>query len=205
MLNRSKLLVAAAITMVAFTAAATNAPAAEFSVANGGMVRAISSGKVTFTLGSTTIACNLTLELNLLTGPIAKVEGARFGTATNAQWANCEGTEVLTVLGLPWDLVYDSIVGTLPSGVTTVNLTVKNAQFLLTAFGGFSECLYAGDVASALGVSLVRGTTDRYTTGTLRTRETPRQRLVRGTFGCPTEGSMTGTFTLSPTQTLTRI
>jgi hypothetical protein len=204
MINRLKLLVAAAITVVAFAAAATSASAASFSVEPGGTVRAISSGKVTFTAGSTSIACNLTLELNLLRGPIEKVAGARFGTVTNVTWANCENGTVREVLNLPWELVYDSIVGTLPSGVTTVNLTVKNAQFLLSTFGGFANCLYAGDVASALGVSLVRGTTDRYTTGTLRTRETPRQRLVSG-FACPTEGSMTGTFTLSPTQTLTRI
>lgn len=206
MINRIKLLVAAAVALVAFAAAATSASAAEFAVANGGAVNAVSNGKITFTAGTATIACNLTLELNLNRGPISKVEGAGVGTLVRegVRWAECTGGNIRAVLGTPWEISYRSITGTLPSGVTAVNLNLLRTQFQFSIFFELVDCLYEGTAGSIMSTSLIRGTTERYTTSTIRSDESTTQSYVSGPESCPRTGSMRGTFNLSATQTITR-
>jgi hypothetical protein len=202
-MSRARLLLAAVLAVIVISAAAVNGSTAGLSNEPAGSSNAVSSGKATFTAGSATVACNLTLSLHWLRGPIAKVEGTTMGYVTAVIWANCEGGGIREVLGLPWDILYSSINGTLPSGVTSLNLVIDNAQWKFSGLGGFAECLYAGDMGLAMAVSLVRGTTDRYTSGVLTLDASSRLRLVSG-FACPPEGSWRGRFTLSPTLTLTR-
>ena len=202
MTNRIKLAFAAAIALIALSA--TGASAAEFSVANGGAVNATSSGKTTFTAGEATIACNLTLGLELSRGPIVKTAGNSVGRVRTVTWRECEGGEVGAVLALPWDLQYSSITGTLPEGVTSVKMTIVNAKFSFRLFFGLVNCLYEGPAGSILSTSLVRGTTNRYTSGALRSDETSTQRYISGPEACPRTGSMRGSFNLSAVQTITR-
>jgi hypothetical protein len=198
-MSKSKLFLLAALALVALTAAAGSATAASFTISPGGAASAVSNGKVTFTAGETTIACNLTLSLELNRTAITKTAGNSVGSVTRVTWANCEGGEVAAVLNVPWAVTYQSISGTLPEGVTATGLQVTNAQFQLSVFGGFANCLYAGNQPASLGLSRISGAT--YRSGTLSI--TPTSLALRSGFGCPSSGTMRGTFTLTA-QTVTR-
>lgn len=149
---RLKLLLAAALALVALAATSTAASAAYFEIQNPGEFTTTSSGKITFSAaGFITIRCDLTLIGETEGGLIEKVSGAKFGEITDVQIDNCEGGSVTEVL-TPFDLVYSSIEGTLPNAVTAINFAVANAGFKLRGPGGL-ECLYAGAVFARTAVS----------------------------------------------------
>lgn len=200
MSSKIKMLVAAAVALVAFAAASSSALGA--TIAQSPTTNSlVSNGKLTFSNEKATIECNVTLNTSD-TASVTKVTGASLGTVTGVSWANCVGGNVRAVLNTPWTIEYNSIAGTLPEAVTSANLTLKRTQFQFSLFFGLVNCLYEGDAPSILTLNHRTGGT--YTAGSLRADETANQRYVSGPTECPATGHMTGTFNFSSTETITR-
>lgn len=199
-----KLVLTASLALVALFAIAATASAYTATVRNAGAISTVSSGKVTFTAGTSRIECNLTLP-GTLASSVATIEqevGQSLGAieGTRVTWAECVGGTVSATLGASWNLKFNRIEGTLPERVTAVDFTIQNAEFLLSTFGGFANCLYHGEAPVTMATNTTR-TVDVYTSGTIRTTESLFS-LVSGSL-CPSSGRMTGTFTMSPQQTIT--
>jgi hypothetical protein len=172
--------------------------AGEFQFNPGGTITGTSLGPVTFSGNGITITCNVTLRGTVTSNRVPKVAGTSYGEITAVTIGRCSGGSA-SVLGLPWPVTYNAILGTLPEGVTGVSLTVARTGFLMNTIG--LECLYGGSVTSLLAVT----GTNPYTTGLYAIPSESTVPLVRGSFLCPTRGTMSGTFGISPTQTVTRI
>ena len=191
-----KLLAIAALAVVAGALGAGSAAAAEFQFSPGGTITGTSLGPVTFSGGGINITCNLTIRGTVTSARVVKVAGTSYGAINSVSISRCSGGTA-AVSGLPWPVVYNAILGSLPNAVTGVSLTLQRARFSAT-FG--VTCEYGGDVTSLLAVT----GTNPYTT-TLYAVPSTSVPLVSGGFLCPRSGSMSGTFALSPTQTVTRI
>jgi hypothetical protein len=189
-----KMVLSAALALVALLATSAMASAFTATVSPSGSITSASSGKVRFVGGSTTIECNLTLR-GSLNSSVTLTAGQSLGRISAVEIANCSGGNSVTVLNLPWTLEYTESEGELPNEVTGVDFKVKNSSFNLGIFGGFINCLYQGDEPSILSVT----GTNPYTSGTISTDGTHRIPLHSG-GGCPSTGTMTGTFGLSPSQ-----
>jgi hypothetical protein len=197
MSRRFSLATAAAIAVLALAVGATGALAGEFQFSPGGAITGASLGAVTFSGSGISISCNLTLRGTVTSARVPKVVGTSYGEITSVSIGRCSGGTA-AVLGLPWPVVYDAILGTLPEAVTGVSLTVQRTGFLLTTFG--LECLYGGSLTSLLAVT----GRNPYTSGLYAVPPGSSAPLVRGSFLCPSTGSMSGTFGITPTQTVTR-
>ncbi|MGN6188150.1 MAG: hypothetical protein ACTHOE_04575 [Conexibacter sp.] len=198
MSRSTRLLAVAALAIAAMALAGGSAAAGEFQFRPGGAITGASLGPVTFSGNGITITCNLTLRGTVTSARVPKVAGTSYGEITSVTIGRCSGGTA-SVLGLPWPVVYNAILGTLPEGVTGVSLTIQRTGFLLNTIG--LECLYGGSVTSLLGVT----GRNPYTTGLYAIPSGSSVPFVRGSFLCPRTGTMTGTFGLSPTQTVTRI
>ena len=197
-----KIVLTAALALVALFAVVSSASAFNAAVSPGGAITTASSGKVTFRAGEISITCNLSLSgsLNTSVTGIETPSGQSLGSISGVSWRECTGGEVSAVLGLNWNILYTGETGTLPSSVSSIGFTIQNAQFRLSVFGGFVNCLYAGEAPVTMSVLRTR-TANQYTTSTIRTNESSFAK-VSGSL-CPNSGSMTGTFSMSPTQTIT--
>lgn len=198
MSRRFSLATAAAIAVVAFAAVSGTAAAGEFQFSPGGAITGASLGPVTFSGSGITITCNLTLRGTVTSARVPKVAGTSYGEITSVSVGRCTGGTA-SVLNLPWPVVYNSILGSLPEGVTGVSLTVQRAGFKLNSLG--LECLYGGSLTSLLAVT----GSNPYTTGLYAIPSGSSVPFVSGSPLCPRTGSMSGTFGISPTQTVTRI
>jgi len=187
----------AALALAIGALGAGTASAASFQFDPGGRITGTSLGVVTFSGSGITITCPVTLSGTVTSAVVEKRSGATYGAVTSVRIGRCSGGTV-AVLNLPWSVTYDSILGTLPSAVTGVALTVNGTGVALT-FSGIT-CLYGGTVSSLLAVT--GSNPYRTTLYTLPANSIP---LVSGGFLCPRSGSMSGTFAISPTQTVTRI
>jgi hypothetical protein len=203
MTSLKRLALACAVALVALVAATASASALTVRVSPAGAITATSSGRVTFA-GSSIIRpeCNLTIRGTIFAGPIEKVAGNSIGQVTAVQITNCSGLDSVTVLGLPWLIVYLASEGTLPNAVTAVRLGIQTAQFEMRGLPLAGDCLYGG---LALVRLLVSGS-NPYTTGALPSLGSAAPLSKRGGgFLCPGSGWLDGNFTLSPTQTITLI
>lgn len=198
-----KLCMTVALALVATCATTAAATAASTSVSPGGAITATSIGRLTFsTAGLSIIECDLALQGSLATGPIEKVQGARLGAMTGVAITNCNLGVTAVALNLPWDIDYTSISGTLPNDVTgsrkTIIIGIQVSNF---PFAG--TCLYGG--AMDIVIAAVRtGTPGTYTTGTVAIGSATVSRVSGGML-CPATASARGSFSLTPTQTLTRM
>jgi hypothetical protein len=192
-----RLAVVAAVAVLASALGAGTAMGASFQFSPGGSITGTSLGPVTFSGSGISITCNLTLRGTVTSSVVEKRAGASYGAITSVTVGTCSGGSAV-VLGLPWPVTYNSILGSLPDRVTAVSLTINDTGFSVT-FSGIT-CLYGGDATSLLSVT----GRNPYTT-TLYAVPSNRMGLVRGSFLCPSSGSMSGTFAISPTQTVTRI
>ena len=197
-----KILMAAVVTLAALAAATGVASAAEFSFSPGGSDDAVSEGKISFANSFATLECNLTLTLNWLRGPIAKVAGNKLGEVTSINWANCSGGNWRAALATPWEIQYESISGTLPEAVSTLNVIIKNIGMQFSLFFGLSNCLWGGDLTKILTLNHRTGVS--YTTGGQRLDETKTLGLRSGPEACPSTIAFQGRFFLASVQTLTR-
>lgn len=197
-----KIVLAAGLALVALFAVAATASGFSAEVRNAGEISTPSLGQVTFSAGEIAIACNLTLS-GTLASAIANVETSaeqHLGSVEGVSWASCRGGEVSGALNTPWNIRYDSETGSLPNEVSRIGFTVQNAQFRLSVFGGFVNCLYAGEAPVSMAVTRTRAA-GVYTSSTISTIESSFSK-VSGSF-CPASGNMTGQFSMSPTQTIT--
>lgn len=161
------------------------AVAASFQIEPGGSITATSSRNATFSAGegaeSSSVTCALTLLGTFVHGTITKTTGTTIGSITGLRWGSCSGGEIEAVLNLPWRLTYNSILGTLPEGVTGMLVTINGMALSFSVFIGFFECLYRGDVGALIAMTRTTGST--YSTGTLITLFLPAMSLISG-FGC---------------------
>lgn len=198
-----KLVLTAALALVALLSVTASAFAAHnATIRNAGSISTASSGAVTFRAGEISIACHLTLS-GTLASSVSNLETGgtqSLGSISSVSWAECSGGEVSGVLGTPWNILYTGETGAMPNEVTAVSFTIQNAQFLLRTFGGFVSCLYAGEAPVSMATVATR-TAGTYTSGSIRTTESSFAK-VSGSL-CPSSGTMTGSFTMSPTQTIT--
>jgi hypothetical protein len=197
MSGRVKLLALVALAAAALAAGAGSAFAASFQFNPGGTITGTSLGPVTFSGSGINITCNLTLGGTVTSAVVAKVAGTSYGAINSVTIGRCSGGTA-AVSGLPWSVVYNAILGSLPNAVTGVSLTLQRTSFSVT-FSGIT-CQYGGDITSLLAVT----GSNPYTT-TLYAVPGTSVPLVSGSFLCPRTGSMSGTFALTPTQTVTRI
>jgi hypothetical protein len=192
-----KLFLTAAMALVALFAATGVASAANATVEPGGAISSVSLGKVSFSGSGITIRCNLTLNGSLARGPIELLRGRTLGSIREVLIRECEGGNVSAILNLPYTITIETILGTIPSAITGLLFTLPRAAFNLSVFGGFVNCLYEGTQGALLGLTAVAGTREpwRYTTGLITTLAS---RLpLRSGSGCPPEGTMNGTFSLT--------
>jgi hypothetical protein len=181
------------LSLGAGTAAASRGLEASVATGELGRIRA-DSRALTFTdtEGAASIICEVlrTIRLNRT---ISKVRDSAAGSVTGVEIRNCRGGSV-RVLGLPWSITYQSFTGTLPSEVRSVRLRIINAQFLISAFFGIAECLYAGNAEGTSGGAL-------NTVSEIRADETVTQNLFSETLSsatCPARGLFRGTLVVSP-------
>lgn len=197
-----KLVLTAALALVAVFAVASTAAAYDAAISPAGEISTTSNGGVTFEASGIEIICNLTLA-GSLEGSVSSVESDTnqdLGEITSVEWNSCSGGNVRAVLGLEWNVSYDGSQGTLPNEVSAVDFTIDDAEFQLSVFGGFVNCLYTGDADVSMAVSRTRSA-GVYTSSTISTTGSVYDK-VSGTL-CPATGSMTGSFSMSPTQTIT--
>jgi len=197
MSGSTRLLALAAVAAAAMALGGGTAAAGEFQFSPGGTISGTSLGPVTFSSNGIAITCNLTIRGTVTSARVPKVAGTSYGEITSVSVGRCSGGTA-SVLGLPWPVVYNAILGALPEAVTGVSLTIQRTGFLLNTIG--LECLYGGSVTSLLAVT----GTNPYTSGLYAIPSGSSVPFVRGSFLCPRTGSMTGTFGISPTQTVTR-
>jgi hypothetical protein len=197
MSRSTRLLALAALAIAAAALGAGTAAAGEFQFNPGGTITGTSLGPVTFTSNGITITCPLTIRGTVTSARVPKVAGTSYGEITSVTVGRCSGGTA-SVLGLPWPVTYNAILGVLPEGVTGVSLTVERTGFLLNTIG--LECLYGGTITSLLAVTGA----NPYTSGLYEVPPGSSAPLVRGSFLCPRSGTMTGTFGITPTQTVTR-
>lgn len=203
MTSLKRLTLACAVALVALVAATASASALSVSVSPAGAITATSSGRVTFA-GSSIIRpeCNLVIRGTISAGPIVKTVGVSIGQVTAVQITNCSGLDSVTVLGLPWQIVYLGEVGTLPNAITSVRLGIATAQFEMRGLPLAGNCLYGGLALVQLNVT----GTNPYTSGALPSLGSAAPLSKRGGgILCPGSGWLDGNFTLSPTQTITLI
>lgn len=197
MSRRTRLLALAAMAIAAAALGAGSAAASEFQFSPGGTITGTSLGPVTFSGSGITITCPLTLSGTVTSARVPKVSGTSYGEVTSVTIGRCTGGTA-SVLSLPWPITYNAILGTLPNAVTGVALTVNRLGFQLSALG--ITCLYGGNIATLLAVT----GTNPYTTGLYAVPAGSSAPFVSGSFLCPRTGTMTGTFGITPTQTVTR-
>jgi len=187
---------------VAALACAVTAPAQAaniISTSPAGDITAVSSGRLSFTSSSGSIACNATLEGGMFTLNLVEAFGSEEGAAvTEWRTANCTepfgGAIATRALAFSWGVRTDSFLGTLPN-IAGLHMTILGAR-LVTSGGLLGECLYAGDIPLLItfppeaGGNVVRVLTNELT------------RQSGGGF-CPAVVHASGSFLLTPRQSLT--
>ena len=198
-----KLLLAAALAVIALTATVGSASAASFRT-EASNITSISEGKVTFSAaGFINIACRITLTGRIRAGLFNKVAGTQFGEITAVAVNECERgtvTQILIEAERVFPITYQSIEGALPEAVTLIAFNITRTGFRLRETGG-TECLYAGDVFASTRVT---GRNPYTTTGNIAIIG---DNIGGGTGFCAfLNGTMTGEFRpLEPAIRITRL
>jgi hypothetical protein len=201
-MSKIKLLLTAAVAMVAMAFAVSNASAYDVSVSPAGGITADSSS-LTFSDagGLINIVCPVTLDGTLDSGPITIAAGNPFGTIDGVTIGACRGGSAVALIGDPWPLQINRVLGTLPNAATGLLFDVVGASFELTVsiFGIPVRCLYSGTAGALMGAT---GSNPYTTSGTISVlgNTVPK---AGGSSVCPSSGRLNGTFNLDPQQTLT--
>lgn len=184
------LALATALVLVASSQAA--AAVRWFTVSPAGTISAPSSGTLRFTTGGIEVRCNVTLSGSLSEG-IIQTEADPFGAITAVSSSACSGGELETSLALPWTLGYRSLLGTAPF-LTGLQFNMLQATIPMRVFG--VRCVYRGDIGALLALS----GSNPYRSGSISLLG--NEVALREGFLCPSSGRVTGSLSLSPTQTL---
>lgn len=154
------------------------------------------SRSVIFTGAELNTTCEVTLNGETTTTAVAKGSTSQIGVITEGRTTNCRGAArravILNTAVNPMRLAYTSFAGTLPR-ITSVTVTASNALFeLQETFAG--NCLYRGDAVRSVFSETLGG--QRFNQAEFNRAAST---LNSGGFFCPRTGTITGTFTLTPT------
>jgi hypothetical protein len=151
MRNRTKGLVVALTAALLLALAVGTASANDLSVSEDRFNIAWEPIVLTNALGE--VACDVTLEGSFHSRTIGKAPGTRLGHVTEIRIANCEGG-AYTILDetLPWQWVFSSFTGTLPS-ISTIAVRTHGVA-LLVEIGVLAECLLQTDAAEPSGSTI---------------------------------------------------
>jgi hypothetical protein len=198
MRTQVKLTVTALCAALALAVAASSAAANRSLEISERQFTAVSRA-VTFTAEGTRGECPVTFTTTLAR-TIAKTAEIQVGQVTEFRIAverctsslgSVVGMTALNVGRAPlWLTFYSSFLGTLPN-ITGILLYTENTQ-VQTTIAGAIECLYEGRVYELITVREGRFTELRFVTERIRLRR------VRGSVFCGENGTLAGTFTLSP-------
>ncbi len=209
---RARSVTAASATLVVFALATQLAAAASdvFRVEPGragGALTAASEGSITFSgEGGIQVICRLTLTGSLVRD-IAPLSGAgslastTLGRFTAGSTGECRDSTraaatvtILATREAPFELVYESFLGTLPT-ITGALFTLLGVALQLTAFGGV-RCLYRGEV----GLLVTFPPTEEATRFNRVSLLAGSRFALREGAMCPRTGSLTGRLRLTPAQ-----
>ena len=145
-----------------------------------------STRALTFEGGGSRVICEVTLTIEFLTW-IEKRAGSLAGWA-NARFneAGCRAGRARPLNTLEgWRVTYVSFTGTLPR-IESVRFQINGMAFLVSAFGGFGECLFRGNAQfTTVGSGGIALQADERVT-------LPLSRNLNGLF-CPETGNFRGT------------
>lgn len=151
------------------------------------------------------VRCPVTLEGSFHSTTIVKTPGVLVGAVTKASVgakSTCTGgAATILAATLPWHVTYLGFTGILPR-IGGVILGLARTAFLVE-IGLGTSCLYEEQ-----GTARADGTANVESNGAitgLTADNAIRLRLVRGTFGCPSEGGFEGTGTTTVAGSSTRI
>jgi hypothetical protein len=186
-----KLMLTAALAVVALVlAAAATASASTVTASPGGAITGTSQGNVTFgASGIPGINCPVTLNGSLTTSATGTLPITNVGGVTGGATGTCNSgssTILANTSTNRWSLTSNSVA----SGVASV--TFVAAKFLVS-IPLVGSCLYSVDVNGSYSNS----------TGRLSITGIAKVNSVTTLSGsCPTSPTLTGTFTITPTQTI---
>lgn len=184
-----------AISLLALLSLATTVQASTgIGFSPGGRVTISSAGRLTFTGGAVRIECNITLTASFASS-VVKVAGTSLGSVTAATVSGCPtGTSMAFLFTSPttWPMTYNSFAGTLPS-ISNVSLTLSGGQISFTT-STTGTCLYTG----SLGGRFTPPNALAIDAGNSWTRSA-------GGALCPSSGRWSGSFGVTPNQTLNLI
>lgn len=151
------------------------------------------------------IRCPLTLEGSFHSMTIVKTPRLLVGFVTRAAFGatgSCTGGAA-TVLqaSLPWHVTYLGFNGTLPR-IAGVRLGIARTAYLLE-IGLGTTCLYEEQGVSQMDLTANVEASGAITGATMD--NAIRLPLLRGTFGCPSEGGFEGTGSVTAQGSTTRI
>ncbi|HYV15510.1 MAG TPA: hypothetical protein VE972_05785 [Conexibacter sp.] len=187
--------------------ASVAAGSASLGIEPAGSFTATSEGRVTFQDrgGAFRVSCNMTLTgilgigvnkeaaRSLVEGPVAKVKTATLGSCTETLGGAAEGRFLLEAEE-PYQLRYDSFLGTLPN-ITGVLLTTLGVKLELGSRSLGIRCLFEGEIGFLVRVEAGRMSRFTYLESVTR--------LISGSESCPREGAIRGTMRLATAQTIT--
>jgi len=194
-----KKLVAVLAAVIASAALAASADAFSARIERGGAISMPSLGKITFG-SSPTIQCSLTLNGTLANSSTIAVS-ARIGSITSINVGTCTGGWIVALLNLPWPITIHSVPSGLPDNATSLELDIREFEFLIEPFFDLRRCLYGTRAGGILALNDTGINT--YTTGLFRMNETIRLSFVSGDEACPAQGTFRGTFGLTAQQSIT--
>jgi hypothetical protein len=169
--------------------AAGGAVAASISVSPAGAVTMASLGRVNFSNAGT--HCSFSLRGSLQRGPTAEISGTRFGEVTGLSIGSCERGTINGILNMAWSITFNRLTATgLELSINSFSIELR-----ITIIGIPVNCLYGGNLPVLLGISA--------SVTQLITILTNSLALRAGAGSCPASTSLSGTFGLSPTQTVT--
>lgn len=200
MRNIKRFAVVAALAVVALAMMVGSASASRALRTTTGALT-LTSTRVTFTAIGIGITCEVTLRGEITREQVEKTEAGRaiIGRVTGGSTANCRETfggattaEVLAnASGREWQKRYDGFGGTLPS-ITSTTLTTLRATFRINA-ANLGRCTYIAREAAARASE--RGGRQEFDQASF---ERVRAENAPENPGECVEGTMSGTFTISP-------
>lgn len=191
MVKRLTALIVGVIAVAVLSFAAVAADAETITISPGGRFTASARQTLTLDPGGLAVACDLSFAVSVTSTVIttSSLPSARvpIGSITGGSGGSCSGGATLTMLGMPWTLLFDV---RRQLGVIPVGLMIFRNVLILLGIGAVS-CLWAGDIKfSANFIQLWNASP---------TVLIPK---FSGSFLCPDPLRISGDIAVSPGQTI---
>jgi hypothetical protein len=163
---RTKLILATLTATLLITLATTNATARNISISHGELFSATWRQLRFVSGGSTSAACDVTIEGSFHYRTIFKARDSLVGYITRGIAGNCErGSATVLTTNLPWHIRYQGFQGMLPN-ITGIRFRLILGEFKVHTVQG-PECLARSTSTEPTegAVSLTNGTERRLVTG----------------------------------------